>query len=104
MKHGHPDPETRFWSRVKLLADGCLLWTGSAQGNGTGQFGANSMQSTAHRWAWYFVHGSMPDDGVVLAHICGNTWCINVDHLEETTKAEVGKRRKNSARTEALHA
>ena len=90
-RHGPPDPETRFWRQVKLMPDGCLVWTGANQPNGTGQFGAGSMTSTAHRWAWSFQHGSMPENGTVLAHGCGNAWCVNVEHLVETTRQELAR-------------
>ena len=98
-KHGHPDPETRFWSKVKLMPDGCLLWAGANHWNGTGQFSMRSMSSTAHRWAWYFAYGYMPDDEVKLAHTCENNWCVNVDHLEEMVPSD--SRKKISERGEA---
>lgn len=80
-KHGHSDPSTRFWKQVGLMPDGCLVWKGANQPNMSGQFCANSTTTTAHRWAWFFSFGTMPDRR--LEHLCGNTWCVNVDHLDE---------------------
>lgn len=82
-RHGVRDPETRFWANVKLMSDGCLLWTGAGHPNMTGQFNALSTNSTAHRWAWFFEYGTMPDRSAALKHTCKNNWCVNPQHLEQ---------------------
>jgi len=72
-----------FWSRVEL-ADGCWLWTGTADKNGYGTVTARIYRSKsynfkAHRLSWYLYNGD-PGDSLVM-HTCDNPPCVNPDHL-----------------------
>ena len=44
-----------------------------------------------HRLAWEAVHGPIPD-GLTVDHSCFNRACINVEHMELTTRGENARR------------
>lgn len=35
----------------------------------------------SHRYAWEEVHGAIPE-GLTVDHLCGNTLCVNPEHME----------------------
>lgn len=84
--------DQRFWSKVRLLPTGCLLWGASLSPSGYGNFTAlldgQKVSTAAHRWAWYLEHGYFPVKPMVLDHMCGNRWCVNVTHLQEISFSE----------------
>jgi hypothetical protein len=73
----------RFWSRVQKAGSSCWLWTGTLNGSGYGVLGAGGRGGKllrAHRVAWEFHKGPIPD-GLHCLHRCDNPRCVNVDHL-----------------------
>lgn len=74
------DPEA-FWARVDKTGP-CWLWTGSEQPKtGYGQITTHRGRSwRAHRLAWAFTHGRIPNDLSVLHH-CDVRLCCNPAHL-----------------------
>ena len=66
----------------------CQIWTGSRKDNGHGQvYGVLSHSQRdrngtryAHRDAYLVAHGLIPD-GYHVHHVCGETLCVNPDHL-----------------------
>ena len=82
----------RFLQYVEQ-SDGCWNWTGSRLGNYGGfhvrrlQDERGSTRVSAHRWSFTYYKGNIPD-GLVLDHLCGNTLCVNPEHLEPVTQAE----------------
>jgi hypothetical protein len=77
----------RFWSKCRLDATGCWLWTASTCHWGYGQFRTGShTDGTArtvrsHRYAWELTHGPIPT-GMVVRHKCDVPACCNPNHLE----------------------
>lgn len=72
----------RFADKV-LVGDGCWEWQGTRR-NGYGVMrrgGTNNHRIAAHRFAWEFFRGPIPD-GLVIDHLCRNTGCVNPAHLE----------------------
>lgn len=55
------------------------------QGYGTGQIAGKLWR--AHRFAWFEIHGEIPTR-LQVRHLCGNPWCVNVDHLKLGTASD----------------
>lgn len=71
--------EERFWSKIDASGV-CWEWTDSlCEGYGTIWIGKQRMK--AHRWAWEYLIGPIPD-GLVIDHLCRNRKCVLPDHLE----------------------
>ena len=76
------------WLPVYLVyPTGCLVQAGQLNSSGYGP----------HRKAWEREGGPIPD-GMDLDHLCRNRWCINVEHLEVTTRKVNLNRGKQSSR------
>lgn len=136
-RHGDPlierslgkAPEERFWEKVdkngpliKARPDlgPCWVWDASARDNGYGQFNLYGRMLGAHRVAYLFAKGGVPDD-LQLDHLChthdptclgGNECphrrCVNPDHLEPVTQRVnllrgQGFVAKNAAKTHCKH-
>ncbi len=74
--------DKRFEKYVKIMPSGCWEWQGS-KNSGYGRvkrrklFGRNDIG--AHRYAFYLVHGYIPELNV--CHKCDNPPCVNPDHF-----------------------
>lgn len=83
-------PRARFWSKVEET-DGCWLWRGARQSRGGVQrYGTVSVGGAtvlAHRLAWRFEHGPVPE-GAHLLHSCNEPACVRVEHLRIGTHAD----------------
>ena len=79
-------PGDRFWSKVDKT-DGCWLWTASKIPNGYGNFWVGGSVCYAHRVAYEFANGPIPE-GLDLDHACHTRACVNPDHLRLATRAE----------------
>lgn len=72
--------------------NGCTEWAGYRNRKGygiasTGQRWPLAKSGRAHRIAWVLARGPIPE-GLELDHVCENTSCVNVDHLQILTKSE----------------
>ena len=90
-KHGDPhfttyianDDVARFWSKVDKSNE-CWLWLTATNLNGYGRFRLNGKTRLAHRVAYEFVVGEIPE-GLQLDHLCRVRLCVNPAHLEPVT-------------------
>lgn len=80
------NPRERFSRYVKRTA-GCWLWTGAINGHGYGYFSMNKGDHPAHRVAYEWEHGAVPQD-TKIDHICHNRACVNVSHLRAVTNKQ----------------
>ncbi len=73
--------EQRFWSKINIQEEElCWLWTISAGHNGYGRFQVAGKIKRAHRLAWEFSYGPIPQRINVL-HSCDTPLCCNPEHL-----------------------
>jgi len=76
----------RFWKYVDKT-ESCWNWIGSCHPVGHGYFHYLRKTHYAHRIAWIFMRGEVPE-GKVLDHLCRNPRCVNPEHLEPVTQHE----------------
>jgi HNH endonuclease len=76
----------RFWSKVAYIGattEECWEWQGGINPGGYGNF----HNRNAHRYAFEFEHGWLPD-GPLDHFFCSNRRCVNPFHLVPATTRE----------------
>jgi len=92
-KIGFRGSETfRFWSRVKILDNGCWEWQGGKNKDGYGTFSLEAVNGVrgrklAHVYAYEKSIGPFPH-GLISDHLCRNHACVNPLHIEPVTLGE----------------
>lgn len=66
---------------------GCILWHGTIQSAGYGQFWIRRKAVLAHRIA-VWISGRETPKGMHVDHLCRTPACVNPDHLEVVTPRE----------------
>ena len=86
-KGGHmaicgPRREATFWAKVDKSAglEACWPWTGSVSTHGYGTLHMLGRYWGAHKAAYFFGNGPIPD-GLQVRHTCDNRICCNPTHL-----------------------
>jgi hypothetical protein len=74
----------RFISKIDQSGD-CWQWMAAKAADGYGRFVYEKKCQQAHRLAYQFWVGPIPDD-LVLDHLCRNRSCVNPAHLEPVTQ------------------
>ncbi len=81
-------PEQRFWPKVEAGdPDYCWEWLSGGDGYGYGRFYDGERQVKAHRWAYEYLVGPIPE-GMRIDHLCRNRGCVNPRHMEVVTHKE----------------
>lgn len=74
---------TRFGTKIKPDANGCLIWTHGKDADGYGVIWNNRKQVRAHRVSWVIAYGAIPRGKMVL-HKCPGKHrrdCVEPTHL-----------------------
>lgn len=90
----------RFWSKTQKIDNGCITWLGAKAGKtghykrlhpeSEGKYGVfwfNGRMVRAHRFVLYMLSGQDPGESVDHWK-CGNTLCINPEHIRGGTIAD----------------
>lgn len=75
--------QVEFWSNIRIVSNGCWLWTGHKDDGGYGVFFVKGQHVGAHRIAWFLLYGEIPV-GKCVCHDCptgDNPLCCNPAHL-----------------------
>ncbi|MGH3029279.1 MAG: HNH endonuclease signature motif containing protein [Gaiellaceae bacterium] len=73
--------------RVRRDAAGCWVWIGCTHPKGYGHFWSGGRVGGAHRWAYEYFVGPIPE-GLTIDHLCRNRRCVNPVHLEAVSNRE----------------
>ena len=74
-------PQERFQLKLEAKDNGCIECQGAEGKGGYIYFWYSGQNRYAHRMAWFFEHGDIPEDKIVL-HTCDNPRCVNLKHLK----------------------
>lgn len=80
--------ESRFWGKVQRRGpDDCWHWLGRRDTSGYGRADRKGPMTYAHRCAWLYTNGPIPD-GMEVAHRCDERDCCNPKHYFLATHQE----------------
>lgn len=77
----------RFTEKYEIDKEtGCFNWIGGLNNFGYGGFRVGRKVLKAHRFAYEYYVGPL-EEGMVIAHCCHNTKCVNYKHLRQDTQS-----------------
>ena len=95
--------EEHFWKKVDIRdSNDCWLWKGATDRDGYGRhyIRGEGSRKGAHRLAYEFVHGPIPENHVIRHTLsCTSRACCNPAHLVSGSQAENMKDREGAGQT-----
>jgi hypothetical protein len=88
---GRMNDRRRFWSKVDSMGPRagrlgrCWVWKAATTGKGYGYVRLGGRMKRAHRIAWEWANGPIPDD-LELDHRCRRRACVRPSHLRAVTR------------------
>jgi len=82
------DPPAFIEAAIIFKGKECLIWPFSKAKFGYGRLRVDGPLQQAHRIVCERVHGPPPSPEIEAAHNCGNTSCVNPDHIRWATHTE----------------
>jgi hypothetical protein len=81
----------RINKMIHIDKNGCHAWTGpTVRGNNSYPILHPGGRQSARRWIWKHLNGSVPEESRIYT-TCGNTLCVNIEHMAIATAAQVGR-------------
>src|SRR5262249_35125505 len=99
--YGTVSPQGRFWMKVQEAPNGCWLWRAHCNRYGYGRFNLAGRIRIAHRVAYEWLKGPIPDD-LEIDHLCRQPSCVHPDHLEPVTHLTNMHRGRRATQTHCL--
>lgn len=78
----------QFRAKCAKRESGCIEWIGRTGAKGYGYLKFHGKNMSAHRFAYWLAHGSLPPAGKCVCHRCDNPICVNQAHFFVGTVAE----------------
>ena len=79
--HSKANTETKFWAATDRSGECWVSQMGSRMPEGYRRVRwGDGIKGMAHRLAWQFINGPIPD-GLSVLHRCDNPPCVNPEHL-----------------------
>jgi len=76
-----------FYSRTIRMPSGCLEWQ-LARSQNYGVTWWDGKRWLAHRLAWFFAYGPIPEGNVIRHYVCDNPPCCEITHLRAGTQQD----------------
>ena len=80
--------ESRVQNGIVVNNNGCWIWQKYKDKRGYGVLGINGYPVRCHTVMWFLRHGTLPERGRHLDHLCNTTSCCNPIHLRDCAAQE----------------
>ncbi len=85
MPYSDKNPALRFFEKLIIDNNECIIWRGAILAGGYGILKINSKNMGAHRFSYELFKGPLIK-GLQIDHICRNRTCVNPRHLRQVTQ------------------
>ncbi len=82
------DLSARIQDGIAVSENGCWLWQRYRDSRGYGCTTVSGYPVRCHTVTWFMKHGTIPEQGRHLDHLCNTPQCCNPAHLRDCTHQE----------------